>query len=86
MSLSKGDRIVVHGQAGLSDGIAVVAVNAWGADGPEKLPTAAQAMFGVTRYRCEVCGMTYSVAGAKKNGFIDPMDGGRLMPVAAGAK
>jgi multidrug efflux pump subunit AcrA (membrane-fusion protein) len=82
-SLSPGDLVVVRGQAGLSDGAAVVAT-AWGPDGPEKLPTAAQALKDVTRYRCEVCGMTYSAEDAKRNRFIDPMDGGKLIPVRGG--
>jgi multidrug efflux pump subunit AcrA (membrane-fusion protein) len=85
LSLATGDRVVTRGQAGLTDGAAVVAT-AWGPDGPEKLPTAAQAMTGVTRYRCEVCGMTYSAEDARKNHYIDPMDGGRLVPVNGGAR
>jgi hypothetical protein len=84
-SLAPGDRVVTRGQAGLTDGAAVV-VTAWGPDGPEKLPTAAQAMTGVTRFRCEVCGMTYSAEDARRNHYIDPMDGGRLVPVNGGAK
>jgi tRNA(Ile2) C34 agmatinyltransferase TiaS len=47
------------------------------------LPTAATANIGKTIYRCEKCGMTYSAADAKRLGYIDPMDGGKLVPVSA---
>lgn len=79
-ALSLGTRVVTHGQAGLTEGARVVAT-AWGADGPKSLPTAAGANAGQTVYRCEKCGMTFSAEDAKKNNFIDPMDGGRLFPV-----
>jgi len=79
-SLSKGARVVSHGQAGLTEGARVVAI-AWGTDGPKSLPTAAEANAGQTLYRCEKCGMTFSEADAKKHNFIDPMEGGRLVPV-----
>jgi multidrug efflux pump subunit AcrA (membrane-fusion protein) len=85
-SLSVGDRVVTRGQAGLSEGAVVVRVAAWGDAGPETLPTAGQAMQGVTRYRCLVCGMTYSADDARKNGYVDPMDGGKLVPVTGGAR
>jgi multidrug efflux pump subunit AcrA (membrane-fusion protein) len=35
-----------------------------------------------TRYQCEKCRMYFSAADAKKDGYHDPMDGGRLLPVA----
>ena len=82
--LSAGTQVVTHGQAGLTDGTPVVAA-AWGADGPKALPTAAAATSGATVYRCEKCGMTYSAADAKKNNFVDPMDGGKLVPVPSAA-
>jgi multidrug efflux pump subunit AcrA (membrane-fusion protein) len=75
--MEPGDQVVRHGQAGLVEG-AVLAATPWGPDGPQRLPSAAQATVGV-RYRCEKCGMTYSAADAKKNGYIDPMDGGKLV-------
>ncbi len=75
-----GDQVVTHGQAGLTESAALVAT-AWGADGPQSLPTAVSAAHGKTLYRCEKCGMTYSEADARHNKFIDPMDGGRLVPV-----
>ncbi len=75
-----GSRVVTHGQTGLAEGAALVATS-WGADGPQSLPTAAFATHGKTLYRCEKCGMTYSEADAKRNNFVDPMDGGRLVPV-----
>jgi hypothetical protein len=28
--------------------------------------------------------MTFSAANAKKDGYIDPMDGGKLLPVSGG--
>jgi multidrug efflux pump subunit AcrA (membrane-fusion protein) len=74
------DKVVTHGQAGLTEG-AALAATAWGADGPRALPTVAAASRGKTLYRCEKCGMTYSESDAKQNHFIDPMDGGRLVPV-----
>lgn len=75
-----GSRVVTHGLAGLTEGAALVAT-AWGADSPQSLPTAAAASHGKTLYKCEKCGMTYSEADAKRNNFVDPMDGGRLVPV-----
>ena len=38
------------------------------------------------RYRCEICGMTYSAADSKRNGYKDPMDGGILKLVAPSAE
>ena len=73
-------RVVTHGQAGLTEGVPIVAT-AWGADGPQSLPTASVAAHGKTLYRCEKCGMTYSAADAQKNNYVDPMDGGKLVPV-----
>ncbi len=83
-ALSAGMPVVTRGQAGLTDGTSIVAA-AWGADGPKTLPTAAAAANGATVYRCEKCGMTYSAADAKKNNFVDPMDGGKLVPVPSAA-
>lgn len=79
-ALAAGTQVVARGQAGLTDG-AQVAATAWGADGPRSLPTAASASSGQTVYRCEKCGMTYSAADAKKHNYVDPMDGGKLVPV-----
>lgn len=78
--LATGARVVTHGQAGLTDGARVVAT-AWGPNGPKTLPTAAVADAGQTLYRCVKCGLTFSAADAKKDHYIDPMDGGTLMPV-----
>jgi len=75
-----GSRVVTRGQAGLVEG-GTLAATAWGADGPLALPTASAAAQGKTRYRCEICGMTYSEADARHNHYKDPMDGGRLVPV-----
>ena len=80
--LSAGTQVVTHGQAGLTEGAQVIST-AWGADGPTALPTAASASHGQAVYRCEKCGMTYSAADAKRNHFIDPMDGGRLVAVGS---
>ena len=80
-ALSAGVQVVSQGQAGLTNGTQV-AVTAWGTDGPLSLPTAASARSGQTVYRCEKCGMTYSAADAKKHNYVDPMDGGRLLPVS----
>lgn len=75
-----GSRVVTHGQAGLAEGATLVTTS-WGAGGPQALPTASAASPDKTLYRCEKCGMTYSEADARRNSFIDPMDGGRLVPV-----
>ncbi|MDQ2687155.1 MAG: efflux RND transporter periplasmic adaptor subunit [Armatimonadota bacterium] len=75
--LASGARVVTHGQAGLTEGASIVAT-AWGPDGPQTLP---KAMHGTKLFRCEKCGMTYSEADAKRNNFVDPMDGGTLTPV-----
>ena len=80
-ALAAGTQVVAHGQAGLTDGTQVTAT-AWGTDGPRSLPTAASASQGQTLYKCEKCGMTYSAADAKKHNYVDPMDGGRLVPVS----
>ncbi|MGI4787380.1 MAG: efflux RND transporter periplasmic adaptor subunit [Janthinobacterium lividum] len=79
-SLQPGDQVVTQGQAGLTEGAAIVPV-AWSANGPVSLPTAASANHGQTLYKCEKCGMTYSEADAKRSNYIDPMDGGKLIPV-----
>jgi hypothetical protein len=80
--LHPGDLVVTRGQAGLTEGARLVQT-AWGPDGPKSLPTAAAASPGLRVYRCEKCGMTYSEADARRNQFIDPMDGGKLIPVEA---
>ena len=79
-ALSEGAQVVAHGQAGLTEGARVVST-AWSADGPKNLPTAADANAGQTLYKCEKCGMTFSEADARRNHFVDPMDGGKLTPV-----
>jgi multidrug efflux pump subunit AcrA (membrane-fusion protein)/DNA-directed RNA polymerase subunit RPC12/RpoP len=79
-AVSEGDRVIDKGQAGLTEGATVVSV-AWGPNGPVALPRAAQADSGRIVYRCDKCGMTFSAADAKKDNYIDPMDGGHLIPV-----
>ncbi len=37
-------------------------------------------------YQCEKCHMVYSAQDAQKRHYIDPMDGGRLLPVSAPAR
>ncbi len=84
LALGAGDRIVIRGQAGLTEG-GRVALTRWGDSGPETLPTAAGGTArGITRYRCATCNMIYSEADARKHHFIDPMDGGKLTPVQEG--
>ena len=78
--LTASDKVIDHGVAGLIEGARIV-VTAWGPNGPKSLPDAASANAGLTEYRCEKCGMTFSEADAKKDNFIDPMDGGKLVPV-----
>ncbi|MGI4789307.1 MAG: hypothetical protein ACRYFS_10720 [Janthinobacterium lividum] len=34
-----------------------------------------------TMYECQKCHMQVSAATAKKDGYKDPMDGGKLLPV-----
>ena len=84
-ALAAGTEVVAHGQAGLTDGVQMTAA-AWGADGPLSLPSASIADGGRTVYRCEKCGMTYSAAEAKKHGYVDPMDGGKLVRVEGSAQ
>lgn len=79
-ALSAGARVVTHGQAGLTEGTQLAATE-WGTDGPKMLPTASAAMGSRTVYRCEKCGMTYSETDARRNHYVDPMDGGRLIPM-----
>lgn len=43
---------------------------------PAKKPAAA-----ATQYECQKCHMKYSAADAKKDKFVDPMDGGKLTPI-----
>jgi multidrug efflux pump subunit AcrA (membrane-fusion protein) len=81
--LTPGDHIVAQGVAGLTEGARIVATT-WGSDGPTSLPNATSANGGLTVYRCEICGMTYSAADAKKDHYVDPMDGGKLVPVQTG--
>ena len=78
--LTPGAKVVAQGTAGLVEGGRIVAT-AWGPNGPKSLPDAASASAGLTLYRCEKCGMTFSEADAKKDNFIDPMDGGKLVPI-----
>ena len=79
-ALTADDKVVTQGIAGLSEGVRI-ASTAWGPDGPKSLPTAATADAGLAVYRCEKCGMTFSAADAKKYNYVDPMDGGKLVPV-----
>jgi multidrug efflux pump subunit AcrA (membrane-fusion protein) len=78
--IAPGDRVVVHGMAGLVEGASVVNVG-WGPNGPESFPSAAAANSGRVVYRCDKCGMTFSAADAKRDHYIDPMDGGKLVAV-----
>jgi multidrug efflux pump subunit AcrA (membrane-fusion protein) len=78
-TLTSADKVVTQGIAGLSEGVRI-ASTAWGPDGPKSLPTAAMADTGLSVYRCEKCGMSFSAADAKKYNYIDPMDGGKLVP------
>lgn len=41
---------------------------------------------GASEYQCEKCGMRFSAADAARDGYRDPMDGGRLVPVGGSAK
>lgn len=77
--LDAGERVVVHGQAGLTENASVAPV-AWGSDGPVSLPQPGAAS-GAAVYRCSKCGMTYSAADAAKYHYADPMDGGKLVKV-----
>jgi hypothetical protein len=56
------------------------------ASSPQKKATPApakKAAPAVQQYECPKCHMRYSAADAKKNHYIDPMDGGKLVPVKA---
>ena len=39
-----------------------------------------------TTYECSKCHMKYTAAQAKKDGYKDPMDGGKLVPVKTAHK
>jgi hypothetical protein len=39
-----------------------------------------------TKYECVKCHMQYSAADAKKANFVDPMDGGKLVPLVTAGK
>jgi len=43
----------------------------------------APAKTAATMYQCQKCHMKVSAATAKKDGYKDPMDGGKLLPMAA---
>ena len=43
----------------------------------------APAKTAATMYQCQKCHMKVSAATAKKDGYKDPMDGGKLMPMTA---
>ncbi len=43
----------------------------------------APAKTAATMYQCQKCHMSVSAAVAKKDGYKDPMDGGKLVPVPA---
>ena len=43
----------------------------------------APAKTATTMYQCQKCHMKVSAATAKKDGYKDPMDGGKLLPMAA---
>jgi multidrug efflux pump subunit AcrA (membrane-fusion protein) len=36
-----------------------------------------------SQYECEKCHMRFSAADAKKYNYVDPMDGGKLLPVVS---
>lgn len=78
--LSAGMRVVTHGQAALASGMRV-APAACGANGPAALPTAAMADPTKMRYKCVICGLTYSAADAKADHYVCPMDHGKLLPI-----
>jgi len=69
-----GDHVIVHGFAGLVEGTEVI-YSAWTQRGPNTLEAAK--IGGV--YRCQKCGMVISESDAKRDRFIDPMDGGRIV-------
>jgi len=78
--LAAGDRVVVKGQAGLTEGC-TVAEASWGPNGPLKASAPEQAVSRAIVYRCEKCGMIFSAADAAKDHYVDPMDGGKLVKV-----
>jgi multidrug efflux pump subunit AcrA (membrane-fusion protein) len=81
--VSAGSEIVSSGQSGLADGTEVIDESqktAANTTKPDEQSSAAMPK----RYRCSKCGMIYSAAAAKKNHYVDPMDGGKLVPVTGG--
>ena len=45
--------------------------------------TAKPSKMAATMYQCQKCHMKVSAAVAKKDGYKDPMDGGKLVPMMA---
>ncbi len=64
---------------GLALSILPMAVNA----APVRHAMKAPAKTAATMYQCQKCRMKVSAATAKKDGYKDPMDGGKLLPMAA---
>jgi len=50
---------------------------------PTHHPMKPPAKTAATTYQCQKCHMKVSAAAAKKDGYKDPMDGGKLVPVPA---
>jgi len=47
---------------------------------------AMHAKMAAAMYQCQKCHMKVSAATAKKDHFVDPMDGGKLVPMKASSK
>ena len=89
-ALLPGAFVAMHLQKGAArDGLLVPASAIVYRDGKPSLwvvsggPVAIAATVAPQEYECNVCHMRYSAADAKKHGYKDPMDGGKLIPVKA---
>ena len=66
----------------LATGLALSLLPLGASAAPAHHATKAHARMAATRYQCLKCHMKVSAATAKKDGYKDPMDGGKLVPVA----
>jgi hypothetical protein len=48
---------------------------------PKVKPAPTRTYAPAVQYRCFKCGMACTAAQAKKLNYVDPMDGGKLLPV-----
>ncbi len=67
----------------LATGLALSLLPVTASAAPVHHAAKAPAKTAATMYQCQKCHMKVSAATAKKDGYKDPMDGGKLLPMAA---